>query len=99
MKVIERPNEKLVTVCDEEIMETVLLSNNVKIKPTKKFYGTELVNQKELLDALRNCTSANVIGTNIVNFMIQKKLIHERSVLWLKYPDKKGKVGHAILIR
>ncbi|OLS32592.1 MAG: hypothetical protein HeimAB125_07250 [Candidatus Heimdallarchaeota archaeon AB_125] len=99
MKVIELNNERLVAACDKEVMEMELDSHGVKIKVSPKFYGEELVTQQELLDAVKYCTSANVIGINIIKLLVKYRMIHEDAILWLKNPNKKSeKIGHAILI-
>jgi len=99
MKLIEQRGERLVAACDKDIADLVLDSNGIKIKVNQIFYGKELVNEKELLDEIQRCTSANVIGTQIVRLLIKKRIIHEDAVLWLEHPENKDKVGHAILIR
>ena len=99
MKIIEQQGERLLAACDKEIVELELDSHGVKIKVNQAFYGNELVSEKELLDEMQRCTSANVIGTKIVRLLIKKRLIHEDAVLWLTHPERKDKIGHAILIR
>jgi hypothetical protein len=99
MKVIEQNNERLVAACDEEVMEMELDSHGVKIKVSPKFYGKELVTEEEFLEAVKHCTSANVIGIQIIKLLLENRMIHEDAILWLKHPNKKSeKVGHAILI-
>ena len=99
MKVIEQAGEKLVAACDKEILDVELYSNGVKIKASSQFYGNELVTEKEFLDAVKCCTSANVIGARITELLVKNRLIHEEAILWMDHPDdKKKKVGHAILI-
>jgi len=99
MKIMENAGEKLVAACDKEIIDVELYSNGVKIKASSHFYGKELVTEKELMDAIRSCTSANVIGTRIVDLLVKNRMIHEEAVLWMDHPeDKNKKIGHAILI-
>jgi len=99
MKIIEQQGERLVAACDKDVVELVLDSRGVKIKVNQTFYGKELVSEKELLDEIQRCTSANVIGTHIIRLLIKKRIIHEDAVLWLAHPKKKEKIGHAILVR
>ncbi|MHA1222455.1 MAG: DUF424 family protein [Candidatus Heimdallarchaeaceae archaeon] len=98
IKVIEQQQERLVAACDKEVMELELFSHGVKIKVSSKFYGNELVEEKELLNEIRRCTSANVIGSNIIKLLVKNRLIHEDAILWLDHPEKEEKIGHAILI-
>jgi len=99
MKIIKQTGERLVAACDKEVINLVLISHGVKIKVNQTFYGEELVNEKELLNEIRRCTSANVIGKKIIRLLIKNNLIHEEAVLWMDLPEKKEKIGHAILIR
>jgi hypothetical protein len=99
IKIIEQTGERLVAACDKEVINLELISHGVKIKVNQAFYGEELVNEKELLDEIRRCTSANVIGKEIVKVLIKNKLIHEDAVLWMDFPEKNEKIGHAILIK
>lgn len=99
MKVIAQRGERLVAACDKDIVELELDSHGVKIKVNPIFYGKELVSENELLDEIKRCTSANVIGTQVIQLLIKKRIIHEDAVLWLTHPEKKDKIGHAILIR
>ena len=99
MKVIEQAGEKLVAACDKEILDVELYSNGVKIKASSQFYGNELVTEQEFIDAVKGCTSVNVIGSRIIKLLIKQRMINEEAVLWMAHPeDKKNKVGHAILI-
>ncbi|MHA1197884.1 MAG: DUF424 family protein [Candidatus Heimdallarchaeaceae archaeon] len=99
MKVRDQTREKLVTACDKEILDVELYSNGVKIKASSQFYGNELVTEREFLEAVNCCTSANVIGIKIIDLLVKNRLIHEDAVLWMENPqNKKQKVGHAILI-
>ncbi len=100
MKIIEQRGERLVAACDKEVINLELDRSGVKIKINQKFYGDELVDEKDLVAAVKNCTSANVMGSKIIEVLVKNRLIHEEAVLWLDHPDgKRQKVGHAILIK
>ncbi len=100
MKVIKQRNEVLVAACDKEVVDLELFCKDVKIKVSQRFYGNELVTEKELLNEVQRCTSANVIGVKIIKLLVENRLIHKDAVLWFENPsDQKKKVGHAILIK
>ena len=99
IKVIERPGERLIAACDEEIMDVEFLSHGVKIKVSKIFYGVELVSEDELLHEVKRSTSVNVIGTRVVDLLLKNRYIHEEAILWFDHPGKKTKIGHAMMIR
>ena len=99
IKIIKRPSERLVAVCDEEIMDLEFLSHGVKIKVSNTFYGNELVSADELLEEIKRSTSVNVIGTRAVELLLEKRFIHKEAVLWFDHPDKKTKIGHAMMLK
>ncbi len=99
IKVIERTSERLIAACDEEIMGVELLSHGVKIKISKIFYGVELVSEEELIHEVKRSTSVNVIGTRAVNLLLKNRFIHEEAILWFDHPDKKAKIGHAMMVK
>ena len=99
INIIEQQRERLVAACDEEVMNLELLSNDVKIKISSKFYGTNLVGEKELLREVSNSTSANVIGIKVIELLVKHKLIHKDAIIWMDHPNNKQKIGHAILIK
>jgi hypothetical protein len=100
MKVINQNTERLITACDEEIINIPLMSHGVKICATPRFYGNELVTESELLVEIKNCTSANVIGASVIELLLKNRMIHKDAILWLEHSeDKKKKVGHAIVIK
>ena len=100
MKVINQNTERLITACDEEIINIPLMSHGVKICATPRFYGDEIVTESELIEVIKNCSSANVIGTNVIELLLKNRMIHKDAILWLEYSeDKKKKVGHAIIIK
>ena len=99
IKIIEQSGERLVAACDEEIRDVELLSHGVKVKASKSFYGSELVTAKELITEIKRSTSVNVIGSRIIDLLLKNRFICEEAILWFDHPDKKTKVGHAILIR
>lgn len=99
IKVIEQTSERLVAACDEEIMDVEFLSHGVKIRISKSFYGVELVSEEELLHEVKRSTSVNVIGTRAVTLLLKNRFIHEEAILWFDHPDKKTKIGHAMMVK
>ncbi|MHA1303360.1 MAG: DUF424 family protein [Candidatus Heimdallarchaeaceae archaeon] len=100
MKVIKHQSERLVAACDKDIMDVSLYSEGIEIRATTKFYGDKLVDKIELLEELKQCTSANVIGSKVITLLLEHRFIHREAILWLNHPEEsKKKIGHAILIK
>jgi len=90
INIIERQGERLIAVCDKEVINTAFQSHGVTIRPTHKFYGSELVSTDEVLEEIKKCTSANVIGKKIISLLIKHRWIHKDAVLWLEHPETKN---------
>ena len=100
IKIISQQAERLVAACDKEIINVSLLSRGIKVRATNKFYGEELVTENELIEEIKKCTQANVIGNNVIELLVRNRFIHKEAILWLDNPENKNqKVGHAILIK
>ncbi len=88
--------EKIAAICDEEIRNKILLHNGVKIRVKGEFYGQELFHDDEILIELTSCTSINAFGKRICNLLIEHKIVHPKSVLWIS--DNDNKIGHVIVV-
>lgn len=89
--------EKIAAICDEEIIDKILIHNGVKIRVKGEFYGKELFTYSEILLELTSCTSINAFGERICGLLIEQKIVHPKSVLWIS--DGVNKIGHAIVIK
>ena len=96
-KIHQNGQEKIAAICDEEIINKILLHNGVKIRVKSEFYGNELFAKDEMLIELTSCTSINAFGLRICNLLIDKNIVHPRTILWIT--EGENKIGHAIVVR
>ena len=72
----ENKNEILVGICDEE-----LLGKEIgQLKLSEEFFKGELIEIEDALIALEDATIANLVGENIVNAALEKKIIDESGI-------------------
>ena len=90
-------SEKLVAVCDSELINMEFEHNGVLLKVLPRFYGTLDYSAEEVLTELQSATSYNVIGENICHLLVQNGFIHPKTIIWFEKGDQK--IGHAIVVR
>ena len=96
-KIHQNGKEKIAAICDKEILDKTFLHNGVKIRVKGEFYGKELFEKDEMLLELISCTSINAFGLQICNILIEKNIVHPKSILWID--DVENKIGHVIVVR
>jgi len=96
-RIHQNGKEKIAAICDKVVRGKVLIHNGVKIRVKAEFYGDELFKKDEVLLELVSCTSINAFGKEICELLVEKKIAHSKSVLWIK--DGVKKVGHVIVIK
>ena len=96
-KIHQNGKDKIAAICDKNIRGKELLHNGVKIRIKSEFYGDEIFEHDEVLVELLSCTSINAFGKEICDLLVQKKIVHPKSILWFK--DGNAKIGHVIAIQ
>ena len=90
-------NEKLIAICDAEIVGKTFLHNGVKITIQERFYGDMEYSLDELLVELRSASSYNIMGARICKILVELDLVHPDTILW--FGDDNHQVGHVIVVR
>ena len=96
-KLHQYDNERLIAICDAELIGTSIHHNGVKLVIQERFYGELEYSVDEIMIELRSASSYNVMGKNICQLLIEKGMIHPDTVLWLGLEP--NLVGHAIVVR
>ncbi len=92
LRVLRVGDETLVIVCDAELLGKTLRKKNLKLEVKESFYRGREASVSECLEALKEATIANLLGT-IVDHAIVEGLVNPRCVL------KFGRVKHAQIVR
>ncbi len=81
MKVMDVQGEKIVAICDEELLGRKLVDGELVLHVTEAFYGGQLVPLSYALQKALEATVLNLVGENIVNAAIREGLIHPEAVI------------------
>lgn len=81
MKIYRVRGEVLVAVCDADIVGKVFREGNLKIEVKEEFYGTEEFEEKEVEEALKRATIANITGKMAVELAIRIGIVDKDRVL------------------
>ncbi len=73
----------LVAACDAELLGKTLRYGEVDFEVRRSFYGGSLVQVQEAVELIRDATSANLVGSLIVETAVKSGLIHPEAVLML----------------
>ncbi len=93
IKIHEKFGNKIVAICDEELIGKEFEFNGIKIKIKEEFYKGILVESSEIEKYLKDFNSLNAFGKNIVEELIKRKIINEKNII------KIGNEKHAIVFK
>jgi len=93
LNVHKRGKDMVVAACDEPLLDKTIRGGELKMHISRKFYGEEVCSEEELIAALRRCTSANLVGKEVIAVAVKAGFIMEGCVIYV------GKVPHAQLYR
>ena len=75
--------------CDKELLNTKIEHEDVVVEIKSSFYGINKITEKELLEAIEECDSANLFGNKVCNILTINNLISKDHIIYV------GKVPHA----
>ena len=93
VKTVTRGKDRVVAVCDEDILGATLEGGRVPFKVSKGFYKGTLGDVDEAIAAMKQATICNLVGKCIVEAAIDNKLVHERAVIYF------GDIPHAQIVK
>ena len=73
--------EKVLAICDAELLGRELSDGNITIEISEKFYGGELLSYDEVRELMKTATIINIFGEDIVNQLIKENSDYEPSVI------------------
>lgn len=89
LRIHRHPDEVILAVCDEGILGQTFRGDGIKIEVSEGFYGGDIVDEMEIVRALRNFTVINMVGNDIVALAIAEGIVHPDNVIEI------GGVRHA----
>jgi hypothetical protein len=93
VKTVVRGKDRVVAVCDEDILGETLEGGRVPFKVSEGFYKGTLGDVDEAIAAMKQATICNLVGRTIVEAAIDCKMVHERAVIYF------GEVPHAQIVK
>ncbi len=93
VKIMARGRDRVVAVCDEEILGETLEGGRVPFKVSEGFYKGTLGEIDEAIVAMRQATICNLVGKAIVEAAIDCNMVHERAVIYF------GNIPHAQIVK
>ena len=93
VKTMTRGRNRVVAVCDEEILGETLEGGRVPFKVSEGFYRGTLGEVDEAIAAMRQATICNLVGKTIVEAAIECNMVHERAVIYF------GDIPHAQIVK
>lgn len=92
LSVKRRSNETVVTICDSELFGKKFEEGDLKLKVERSFYEGDEASTDECLEALRDATIANMVGS-IVERAVEAGYINSENVLEIEG------IPHAQMVR
>ena len=74
---------KMVACCDEDLRGKTFREGRLKLSLETDFYGNSLVGLAEALVVLEGAVTLNLVGTKIVDAVVEKGLVHPDAVIWI----------------
>ncbi|RLF10190.1 MAG: DUF424 domain-containing protein [Thermoprotei archaeon] len=93
VKVHKQGKQVLVAICDADLLGKEIKHGDVTIRITERFYGGFLTDIEEALRLMEEATSANLIGTKIVEAAVKRGFIHREAVVEI------ASIPHAMMVK
>ncbi|ALL01026.1 hypothetical protein Pyrde_0978 [Pyrodictium delaneyi] len=81
INIIEAQGEKIVAMCDRDLLGVKLVDGKLVLHVNERFYGGELVPLSYAMTKAREATVLNLVGENVVNAAIREGLVHPEAVI------------------
>lgn len=73
--------QRLLAACDEDLLGQVFSEGKFRLDVTPDFYDGMRIDEETLVNLMRQCTIANLVGPKTVQAAIDAELVDERNVL------------------
>ncbi len=70
----------MVNICDEELVGSKVSEGKLEANITKDYFGQQIVDESEVVELLRLCSIANLVGERIVSKAVGMKLASKLGV-------------------
>ena len=91
-KVHESGHDKILAVCDAQLIGKTFTEGDVEVHISPSFYGDEKSSAGSVMRLARKATIINAFGNDIIKLLIKGKIVEKSSVL------KIGNIMHAQVV-
>ncbi len=70
----------MVNICDKELLDRTLREGELEVKISKDYFCEELADDSIVIELLKECSIANLVGEKTVNKALMLKLASELSI-------------------
>ncbi len=84
MRVIEVRGERIVAICDEDLLGKRFEENGVVLHVAESFYRGMLVPLSIAMKEAKTATILNLVGESTINAAIREGLVHPEAVIRVK---------------
>ena len=81
INIIEARGEKIVAMCDQDLLGVKLVDGKLVLHVNERFYGGQLVPLSYAMSKAREATILNLVGESVVNAAIKEGLVHPEAVI------------------
>ena len=81
LKIHVKNEIETVAACDEDLLNQVFKEGNLKIEISSHFFGGILIQLEEAIDILKQASSFNIVGKNLINKAIDCELLSKEGFL------------------
>jgi hypothetical protein len=83
LKIHKAQGHIIVAVCDKEIIGKKICDGELEIEISERFYKGRSATDREVIEALKSATAANLFGEKAVAIALENGLIEKQNVLWI----------------
>ncbi len=86
LKIHYTKNGSIVAACDATLLGKIIEEGEkvIDLKKYRNFYCGKKCDKKQLVDALNNCSSANLVGKKVVAVAKEAGLINNAEIMYIK---------------
>lgn len=81
IKVHKRNTEVVIGICDAELLGKVLKQGKFRFDISKHFFEGPEISIQEAIPLIDSSPNLNAVGSNIISYLIQRKLVHKDSLV------------------
>lgn len=70
----------MINICDKELLGRTLREGDLEVKISKDYFCERLAGDEEVIELLKGCTIANLVGEKIITKALTLKLASELSI-------------------